>query len=133
MNDYFVISYDISRVDKDMTSTHQITIPKTIILSPQLISLRRPKTSYPPHPVHLLCTYSPKFTNLRTQVNSSSLLVVVPANSSPISMIVSWYPLIRIQSYFKDTKYALQILKNIHFHGTQKFFFTMYVKSLYTL
>jgi hypothetical protein len=36
--------------------------------------------------------------------------VVVPANSSAIFMIVSWHPLIRIQSYFKDTKYALQIL-----------------------
>jgi hypothetical protein len=36
--------------------------------------------------------------------------VVVPANSSAIFMIVSWHPLIRIQSYFKDTKYALPIL-----------------------
>jgi hypothetical protein len=32
-----------------------------------------------------------------------------------------------------DTKHALQILQNIHFHGTHKFIFTMDVKSLYTV
>ena len=43
-------------------------------------------------------------------------------------------PLVKdLPSYIKDTKHALQILQNIHFHGTHKFIFTMDVKSLYTV
>jgi hypothetical protein len=43
-------------------------------------------------------------------------------------------PLVKdLPSYIKDTKYALQILQNIHFHGTHKFISTMDVKSLYSV
>jgi hypothetical protein len=43
-------------------------------------------------------------------------------------------PLVKdLPSYIKDIKHALQILQNIHFHGTHKFIFTMDVKSLYTV
>jgi hypothetical protein len=38
-----------------------------------------------------------------------------------------------LPSYVKETKHALQIVQNIHFHGTHKFIFTMDVKSLRTV
>jgi hypothetical protein len=38
-----------------------------------------------------------------------------------------------LPSYIKDTKHALQILQNIHFHSTHKLIFTTDVKSLYTV
>ena len=43
-------------------------------------------------------------------------------------------PLVKdLPSNIKDTKHALQIFQNIHFHGTHKFIFTMDVKYLYTV
>jgi retron-type reverse transcriptase len=40
-------------------------------------------------------------------------------------------PLVKdLPSYIKHVKHALQILQNIHFHGTHKFIFTRDVKSL---
>ena len=53
-----------------------------------------PKTSYPPHLTHLSCTFCPKFPNLTT-IDPLSLLVVVPPNSSPVFLIVSWHPWLR--------------------------------------
>jgi hypothetical protein len=39
--------------------------------------------------------FLPKFTNLTTQVDLLSLLVVVPPNSSPVFLIVLWHPWLR--------------------------------------
>jgi hypothetical protein len=57
-----------------------------------VFSLRLPKTSYTSH---LSCTSCPKFTNLTTQVDLLSLLVVVPPNSPPVFSIVLWHPWLR--------------------------------------
>ena len=64
---------------------------------------------------------------------------IVSACGCPTELISSYLdhvmaPLVRdLPSYIKDTKHALQIFQNIHFHGTHKFIFTMDVKSLYTV
>jgi hypothetical protein len=64
---------------------------------------------------------------------------IVSSCSCPSELISSFLdrvmaPLVKdLPSYIKDTKHALQILQNIHFHGTYKFIFTMDVKSLYTV
>jgi hypothetical protein len=60
-----------------------------------VISLRLPKTSYTSHLAHLSCTSCPKFTNLTTQADLLSLLVVVPSSSSSDFLIVLWHPWLR--------------------------------------
>ena len=64
---------------------------------------------------------------------------IVSACGCPTELISSFLdrvmaPLVKdLPSYIKDTKHALHILHNIHFHDTHKFIFTMDVKSLYTV
>jgi hypothetical protein len=64
---------------------------------------------------------------------------IVSACGCPTEIISSFLdrvmaPLVKdLPSYIKDTKHALQILQNIHFHGTHKFISTMDVKSLYSV
>ena len=69
MNDYFVISYDISKIDKDMTSTHQTTIPKTIHSFIAIADISKTaKNLIPATPRTPVMYLPPKFTNLKTQV-----------------------------------------------------------------
>ena len=118
---------------KDLTSTHQTTIFTTIHSFvatgdfPETAKNLISTTLCTP----VVCTSFPKFTNLKTQVDP-----FVSACGCPTEFVSSFLdhvmaPLVKdLPSYIKDTKHALQIFQNIHFHGTHKFIFTMDVKSL---
>ena len=64
---------------------------------------------------------------------------IVSACSCPTKLISSFldgvmFPLVKmLPSYIKDTKHAQQIFDQIRFSGSNKFIFTMDVKSLYTV
>ena len=124
-----------SRVDKDLTSTHQDTISHTIrnfIQTGDLPETARDLIATTPRtPVMYFLPKIHKPNNPGRPI--------VSACGCPTEIISSCLdhvmaPLVRnLSSYIKDTKHALQILNNIHFHGNHKFIFTMDVKSLYTV
>ena len=124
-----------SRVDKDLTSTHQDTISHTIrnfIQTGDLPETARDLIATTP------CTPIMYFLPKIHKPNNPGR-PIVSACGCPTEIISSYLdhvmaPLVRnLPSYIKDTKHALQILNNIHFHGNHKFIFTMDVKSLYTV
>ena len=121
-----------SRVDKDLTSTHQTTISNTIhnfIGSGDLPETAKNLITTTPHtPVMYFLPKIHKPNNPGRPI--------VSACSCPIELISSFLdhvmaPLVKdLPSYIKDTKHALQIFQNIRFNNTHKFIFTM---SLYTV
>ena len=124
-----------SRVDKDLTSTHQTTISNTIhnfIASGDLPETAKNLITTTPHtPVMYFLPKIHKPNNPGRPI--------VSACSCPTELISSFLdhvmaPLVKdLPSYIKDTKHALQIFQNIRFNNTHKFIFTMDVKSLYTV
>ncbi len=124
-----------SRVDRDLTPTHQTTISNTIhtfITNGDLPHTAKNLISITPHtPVMYFLPKIHKPDNPGRPI--------VSACGCPTELISSYLdhvmaPLVRnLPSYIKDTKHALQIFQNVHFSGTHKFIFTMDVKSLYTV
>ena len=124
-----------SRVDKDLTSTHQDTISHTIrnfIQTGDLPETARDLIATTPRTPVMY--FLPKIHKPNDPGRP-----IVSACGCPTEIISSYLdhvmaPLVRnLPSYIKDTKHALQILNNIHFHGNHKFNFTMDVKCLYTV
>ncbi len=107
-----------SRVDRDLTPTHQTTISNTIhtfITNGDL-----------PHTAKNLISITP-----RTPVMYFLPKIHKPDNPGrprPTELISS-YP----DHVMSPFKHALQIFQNIHFSGSHKFIFTMDVKSQYTV
>ena len=124
-----------TRVDKDLTSTHQTTISNTIhtfIANGDLPDSAKNLISTTPRtPVMYFLPKIHKPNNPGRPI--------VSACGCPTELISSYLdhvmaPLVRdLPSYIKDTKHALQIFQHIHFSSTHKFIFTMDVKSLYTV
>ena len=122
-----------TRVDKDLTSTHQTTISNTIhtfIANGDLPDSAKNLISTTPHTPVMY--FLPK---IHKPIGSP----IVSACGCPTELISSYLdhimaPLVRnLPSYIKDSKHALQIFKQFHFSSTHKFILTIDVKSLYTV
>ena len=123
------------RVDEDLTSHHQSIVPTTVH---NLIS----NGDLPQTSLNLLSTtpctpviyFLPKIHKLNNPGRP-----IVSACGCPTEHISSLLdhvmaPLVRnLPSYIKDTKHALQIFQHLNFQSSNKFLFTMDVKSLYTV
>ncbi len=124
-----------SRVDRDLTPTHQTTISNiihTFITNGDLPHTAKNLISITPRTPVMY--FLPKIHNPDNPGRP-----IVSACGCPTELICSYLdnvmaPLVRnLPSYIRDTKHVLQIFQNIHFSGTHKFIFTMGVKSLYTV
>jgi hypothetical protein len=122
-------------VDKDLTSIHQTTITQTIHNFIKTGDL--PETAK--NNIHITPRTPVMYSLPKIHKPDNPGRPIVSACGCPTELISSFLdrvmaPLVKdLPSYIKDTKHALQILQNIHFHGTHKFIFTMDVKSLYTV